>query len=122
MLDIQEFKIPKQVMYCDKLGKKEKLLFSLIYAHVLRSGECTLSNQECGAFLGTRHKSISVSIKKLREAEFITTEYKNKTELKRHKIPSYIEENPKYNIIRMIKINTDKFMTVRRRRRRNIES
>jgi len=123
-MEVNEFIIPKEIMFSKEIGKKEKLLFSIIHAFAIRNqNQCKLTNAELSAVLGVPTNQINRIIKKLKDKQFITAEYRNRTFIPgKSKQPTYLYINydPKPNIVRTIHLN-DKFIPttdVKKRRRR----
>ncbi len=117
-MEIQEFKIPKEIMISSELGRKEKLLFAIILAHAVNNnGKCIIKNSEIGEILNIHPQAVNKSLKKLKNKNYISTTYKNRTPSSiSRSIPSFVKEDPKYNIIRTIQVDS-KFFTPKRRRR-----
>lgn len=115
---IEEYKIPKKIMHSKNFGRKEKLLYAIIDAYCKEYGKCTLSNTDFAELLGIKSNHITKSIKKLKDNNVITTQYKNKTKievLNKENYAYYFKEKPKYNIARTIFLN-EKILKRRRRK------
>ncbi len=117
---MEEYRIPKEIMLSEHLGRKEKLLFSAIYScAIYNKGVCESTNSEFSKIVGTNVNQITKTIKKLRDKGLISTNYRNRTPIETPDRDSWeflmTDKKPDYNIIRTIFLDP-KYMKRKRRR------
>ena len=106
---LREYIIPSSVLFSTNLGRKEKLLFAVLYTEAQQNdGVIIKSNSELGKIIGVTSNQVTKCLKKLKDNNFIDTQYENKT---KYEIPTndnwerIMSEKPKFNIQRRITIN-----------------
>ncbi len=99
-----DYRIPEEVMLSDNLGRKEKLLFSVILTHS-DNGKSRLTNKDFAELIGLKNPNqITKSLQKLKKENLVTVYYKKN-----------VKKNVEYNVDRTIQINE---MFLKRRRKR----
>ena len=124
MDDTIEYRIPGVVLFSDKLGRKEKLLFAYFYTYHLKYKiGCTASNVQLSYIIGTDRNKISKSIKKLQDQGYIKVEFKNRTPIEKRThnngVASYFQRKKQtqfHKIIRTIHV-VEKHAQRRRKRK-----
>lgn len=116
-MNIYEYKIPKDIMLSKILGRKEKLLFSVLLTHSFpHKGKCKITNKTLADIIGIKNPNqITKSLQKLKKNNLISIEYQNKTK------PESNDNVPKskfqYKTERIIVVNGD---YLKRRRKKHV--